>query len=456
MANTTLADLLLLIQENPNGDISAADIQTITTELWNNAIISTAIDGNFAIFETDIQANQGAIVDSGLSPLTLPLSTASIAALDTKVSLPVVAGAAGQILLYNGASFDWNTPDNTLVGLDRVDNTSDLDKPISTATQAALDAKEDSLPVDAAGFLENDGLGNLSWNPVAGSGATQLDELSDVAITAPAADHALMYDGIGEFVNRPLVKADVSDFSDADYATAAQGLLADSATQISASDSDVANVRTLAIGEVTDTDVNLSTVGASAGFIVNADLKVIDDTRLNIPQVNGTVTFGVATDAENVGAMMVDLTDNVLTFSDGTEWVKLGKQPSTADVDDSAANAVMSTFVTVLDDNPVIFDTILDGSAYSNVNGLYTAPADGRYAFNITLHSTSGNTGNTVALRKNGSTIIPNTTIQFDDVYATRHFILPLLQGETISVYNNSGNSVVVNTYSDISVYRIS
>ena len=35
------------------------------------------------------------------------------------------------------------TIDKSTVGLDKVDNTADLDKPISTATQAALDGKAD-------------------------------------------------------------------------------------------------------------------------------------------------------------------------------------------------------------------------------------------------------------------------------------------------------------------------
>lgn len=53
-------------------------------------------------------------------------------------------GTTGQLLRkLSGTNFDtgWITPDKTLVGLGNVDNTSDVNKPISTATQAALDAK---------------------------------------------------------------------------------------------------------------------------------------------------------------------------------------------------------------------------------------------------------------------------------------------------------------------------
>ena len=56
-------------------------------------------------------------------------------------------GAANQILLYGGSSgtAQWSTPTKALVGLGNVDNTSDANKPISTATQEALDDKVDKV-----------------------------------------------------------------------------------------------------------------------------------------------------------------------------------------------------------------------------------------------------------------------------------------------------------------------
>ncbi len=56
----------------------------------------------------------------------------------------------GEFLMYNGVDEVWGNYaiDKVTVGLDQVDNTSDLDKPISTATQDALDLKADwSNPV---------------------------------------------------------------------------------------------------------------------------------------------------------------------------------------------------------------------------------------------------------------------------------------------------------------------
>lgn len=52
-------------------------------------------------------------------------------------------GASLQIVRKNagGTANEWATPDKSLVGLSNVDNTSDIDKPISTATQTALSGK---------------------------------------------------------------------------------------------------------------------------------------------------------------------------------------------------------------------------------------------------------------------------------------------------------------------------
>lgn len=62
-----------------------------------------------------------------------------------KDSLPEQAGNTDKFLTTNGTEASWATIDKTTVGLNNVDNTSDLDKPISTAVQGALDGKQSSL-----------------------------------------------------------------------------------------------------------------------------------------------------------------------------------------------------------------------------------------------------------------------------------------------------------------------
>lgn len=55
--------------------------------------------------------------------------------------------------------------DKTDIGLSNVDNTSDLNKPISTATQTALNLKQDSISVGANKVLGTDNSGNLEAIP---------------------------------------------------------------------------------------------------------------------------------------------------------------------------------------------------------------------------------------------------------------------------------------------------
>ena len=71
------------------------------------------------------------------SDLNKPISTATQSALDAKEPT-ITAGTTSQ---YYRGDKSFQTLDKTAVGLSNVDNTSDLNTPISTATQTALDGK---------------------------------------------------------------------------------------------------------------------------------------------------------------------------------------------------------------------------------------------------------------------------------------------------------------------------
>lgn len=71
-----------------------------------------------------------------------------------QILTPIVTSVNGET---GDVTIDMN---KTAVGLDKVDNTSDADKPISNATQTALDAKQDKIT--ANGLLRGDGDGNIS------------------------------------------------------------------------------------------------------------------------------------------------------------------------------------------------------------------------------------------------------------------------------------------------------
>jgi hypothetical protein len=83
-----------------------------------------------------------------------PVSTAQQTALNAKENT-IAAGTTGQ---YWRGDKTWQTHDKASVGLANVDNTSDLAKPISTATQTALNGKANSSHTHvAADIISIDG-----------------------------------------------------------------------------------------------------------------------------------------------------------------------------------------------------------------------------------------------------------------------------------------------------------
>ena len=82
-------------------------------------------------------------VGDGLPPVELPLDgNFGGTKGDPGEGVPT-GGAPLQVVRKNvaGTTTEWATPSKSMVGLSNVDNTADVDKPISTATQSALDGK---------------------------------------------------------------------------------------------------------------------------------------------------------------------------------------------------------------------------------------------------------------------------------------------------------------------------
>lgn len=99
---------------------------------------------------------------------TLDLSALSLT-LPSSVLLPSQATHSGEFLTTNGSAASWAALTKSSVGLANVDNTSDTAKPVSTATQTALDLK---APLASPTF---------TGTPILSSTATA------TSITAPAA-----------------------------------------------------------------------------------------------------------------------------------------------------------------------------------------------------------------------------------------------------------------------------
>jgi hypothetical protein len=93
------------------------------------------------------------------------------------------------------------------LGLDQVNNTSDLNKPISTATQTALNTKQNTLPTQSGNngkYLQTDG-SNVSWTVVdsanitftqAGVGAVTLSAQNKMRESVSVKDFGAIGDGI--------------------------------------------------------------------------------------------------------------------------------------------------------------------------------------------------------------------------------------------------------------------
>ncbi len=114
-----------------------------------------------------------------------PVSTATQTAISGKENT-VAAGTTAQ---YYRGDKSWQTLDKTAVGLANVDNTSDANKPISTATQTALTGKASSTHTHAAADIAS-GTIAAARLPIATDSATGIAQLATGAETVTGTDTA--------------------------------------------------------------------------------------------------------------------------------------------------------------------------------------------------------------------------------------------------------------------------
>lgn len=115
--------------------------------------------------------------------------------LDELHNVSITSPTDNQALVYESASSLWKneTIDKTFVGLGNVDNTSDANKPVSTATQTALNLKENSankqnsLAIDGSGtkFPTVDAVNNLSFIDKFKRGVQYFTDLEGRGSTVP-------------------------------------------------------------------------------------------------------------------------------------------------------------------------------------------------------------------------------------------------------------------------------
>jgi len=128
--------------------------------------------------------------------------------------------ASGEFFRYDGDEWVNDTAQKSDVGLANVDNTSDANKPVSTATQTALDLKADitSVPTELDDLNDVQIIGTPTlgqalvygagkWLPGA-AGATELGDLDDVNTTGAAFGSLLTYNGASWDISASELPAD--------------------------------------------------------------------------------------------------------------------------------------------------------------------------------------------------------------------------------------------------------
>lgn len=168
-----------------------ADTAALATKTYADNAVSTAVG---ALTKSSVGLGN---VDN-TSDADKPISTATQSALDLKAPLasPTFTGTVSGIT-------------KSMVGLGNVDNTADADKPVSTATQTALDLKADKASPTFTGTVNAANL-TLSGNLTV-SGTTTTVDTQDLVVSDP-----MIYIGEGNTAN--LVDLGfVSSFDDGTY-----------------------------------------------------------------------------------------------------------------------------------------------------------------------------------------------------------------------------------------------
>ena len=112
---------------------------------YTNKKQATAVSGTSLTFDNSVVVPQGStveIISFSSVALTESLANAKIFVGDSNANA-VAKTISGDATLANTGALTLNTSAKTTLGLNNVDNTSDANKPVSTAQQAEIDTKAD-------------------------------------------------------------------------------------------------------------------------------------------------------------------------------------------------------------------------------------------------------------------------------------------------------------------------
>lgn len=124
-------------------EVKLADDAVTTGKIAPGTILDIDVSSSANISQSKIAL---AITDTEVA-VGANIAQSKIASLTSDLAGKEPSIAGGTIAQYWRGDKSWQTLDKSAVGLGNVDNTSDLSKPISTATQSALDLKANSSDV---------------------------------------------------------------------------------------------------------------------------------------------------------------------------------------------------------------------------------------------------------------------------------------------------------------------
>ena len=219
------------------GDLATTALQDLTT-----SSISTLQDVNIHI---PLQAGyllSWNVADSQwkpIDPTTLPSGPTNVGnnSIGELSDVTITAAANGEVLKYNGTAWvDANVDYSELTGV-----------PATFTPTAHTHVKADITDFNEADYATG-AEGDLATTALQDITGESVGSLSDVVITTPSTNAVLKWNGTTAWIDGAVdyseltsvpstftpsahthVKADITDFSDGDYATAAQGTLADNA-----------------------------------------------------------------------------------------------------------------------------------------------------------------------------------------------------------------------------------